>query len=121
MGKDRIETILRQTHHYEQIGIPKRGGLIASGILMRQRSVSTVIFCSMWWKQVELYSSRDQIAFGYANYKLFNYHHSIEWDYTKQEEFIHVPHLHKDWRVKRIAEIEKKYGKFQSVQERAHR
>jgi hypothetical protein len=115
-GKDSAK-VHQQIDLYRKVGIPENSGLIASGILMRQRSVSTVIFCSMWWKQVELHSSRDQIAFGYANHRLFNYHHSIEWDYTKEEEFIHIPHLHKHWRTRRLNEIGKKYGKFQSVQE----
>lgn len=120
MGKDARE-VINQVEAYRKIGVPKKNGLIASGILMRQRSVSTVIFCNLWWKQVEIYSSRDQIAFGRANYKLPNHHHSIEWDYTKQEEFIHIPHIGKHWRTRRINEIFEKYGKLPSVQERAHR
>lgn len=113
--KDNVSAIENQIELYKKIGIPKNNGLIASGILMRQKTEEVKRFCKTWWDQVESFSSRDQIAFGRVNHRFPNSHISIEWDYTKKEDFIHIPHLTKKWRSGRLNEIEQKYGKSISV------
>ena len=100
-----------QENFYRQSGVPYNNGLIASGILMRQKSQSTIDFCKLWWSEVKRWTQRDQIAFGYANYKMPNSHQSISWDYTYMKEFIHVPHLHKGhWRNVRKQRIIEEYA-----------
>jgi hypothetical protein len=94
-----------QFARYRAEKVPENNGLIASGILMRENRKEVVDFCKTWWEEVENYSTRDQVAFGYAQFKHPGVHHSINWDYTTQTEFCHIPHLHKPWRVKRLKEV----------------
>lgn len=98
MGKGTRSMVERQIAFYKALGLPRNNGLIASGILMRQRVNVVNDFCNVWWQQVEKWSERDQIAYGYANFKRPGVVNLIEWDYTTQKEFIHIPHLHKSWR-----------------------
>ena len=76
---------------------------------MRKDTPEVRKLCKAWWAEVEKYTERDQIAFGRAalDNKIF---HVIEWDYTKQNEFIHCPHLHKAWRSARYKQIINEYG-----------
>lgn len=94
-GKGAFNILAKQRLAYKKAKIPQNMGLIASGILMRENIPSVQQFCELWYSEVERWTTRDQIAFGYANYIMPKSHHSITWDYTRQREFIHVPHLHK--------------------------
>lgn len=104
-GKGDAHTLALQYAHYVSKGVPKNNGLISSGILMRQKEPRTIELCETWWKEVENWSSRDQPAFGYAQWKHPGVHHSIQWDYTEQKEFIHIPHLHKPWRHDKLKQV----------------
>lgn len=109
-GKGDPKSIERQVELYRHLGIKKNSGLISSGILMRERTMAVKRMCTTWWQQVEAWSSRDQIAFGYAQHKHPGVHRSVKWDYTKEKEFIHVPHLTKPWRSARLREVIEQYG-----------
>lgn len=108
-GKGNMWDLMRQALYYKEAGIPENNGLISSGILMRRKTPEVVELCKSWWRQVEQFSERDQIAFGYAGWKhpVFN---KTQWNYTTQKEFIHCPHIHKPWRDEKKREIEKTYG-----------
>lgn len=110
LGKANHSEIERQTDLYKHLGIKKHSGLISSGILMRENTMQVKKLCSTWWQQVEQWTSRDQIAFGYAQHKHPGVHKSVKWNYTKETEFIHVPHLTKPWRSARMREVVEKYG-----------
>lgn len=99
LGKDKRSVIQNQVSCYRRLGVKRNAGLIASGILMRRNTHAVREICKTWWDQVESFSSRDQIAFGYAQHKHPNVHQSINWNYTKQREFYHIPHLNKKWRT----------------------
>lgn len=109
-GKGDPGVLARQYCYYESLGIPKHNGLISSGILMRQKTEKVNELCETWWSEVEKWSSRDQVAFGYAQWKHPGVHNSIEWNYTTQKEFIHIPHLHKPWRKENLKEAHRLYG-----------
>jgi hypothetical protein len=113
--KDDPGKLARQYAAYEDEGLPKNNGLISSGILMRQKEPKTIQLCNDWWEQVQKHSCRDQVAFGYAAWKNPGVHDSIKWNYTTQKEFIHVPHLHKEYRNEKLLEVIQMYGKSQSV------
>lgn len=102
-----------QRRHYKKKGMPENNGLIASGILMREKTPDVIEFCKLWWEQVSRWSPRDQIAFAYVDYRLPDRHISIDWDYTYMKEFIHIPHLHKAWREGKLNETLKTYGNVQ--------
>lgn len=115
MTKADPKVLKNQIQCYSKLGVPKNNGLIASGVLMRQKIDLVENFCKLWWRQVESFSPRDQVAFGFVNHRMPGSHHSIIWDYTKEEEFIHIPHLTKKWRSGRYNQILRKYGKAYSV------
>jgi hypothetical protein len=110
-GRGEKSLLERQVAFYKAIGVQKNSGLIASGVLMRQRCGVVNEFCNTWWEQVRRWSNRDQIAYGYANYKHPNVINLINWNYTTQDEFIHVPHIGKEWRKQVLYKIREKYGK----------
>jgi hypothetical protein len=116
-GKGGVRSLLeRQVAFYKAIGIKRNGGLIASGVLMRRNNEAVRKFCATWWEQVRRWSNRDQIAYGYANHQHPNLINMTEWDYTKQEEFIHIPHLNKPHRKERIVYYMRNYGEHKGTQ-----
>jgi hypothetical protein len=98
LGRGDRKAIERQIAFYKALNIKKNIGLIASGILMRQRCSTVNQFCNTWWEQVRRWSERDQIAWGYAKHRHPGVVNKIDWNYTKEKEFIHIPHLGKSWR-----------------------
>ena len=109
-GKGNFFDLVRQANDYKTEGLPVNNGLISSGILMRRKTKEVIKLCREWWEQVEKYSERDQIAFGYAAWKNRGIFNTIDWDYTKRTEFIHCPHLTKPWRDARHRQIMDTYG-----------
>lgn len=105
LGRGDKKLIERQVALYKALGIPKNNGLIASGILMRQRVGKVNDFCRLWWGQVDRWSNRDQIAYGYAKHQYPDLVNTIEWNYTTQDEFVHVPHIGKSWRNHVLAQL----------------
>lgn len=110
MGKDNPMVLTKQSDFYKQLGIKESQGLISSGVLMRENVKLVQDFCDLWWSQIEKWSARDQIGFGYANFMMPGVHHSIEWNYIRRHEFVHLPHMGKDWRWEQLQKIRKKYG-----------
>lgn len=111
-GKGSYSQLEGQRQLYRRLGVPKNNGLIASGILMREKTPQVIEFCKMWWKNLYMWSARDQISFALTQYKMPNMHVSINWDYTTRDEFIHIPHLNKKWREGKLKETLKTYGKI---------
>lgn len=117
MGKGDARIVRDQIACYHKLGLPKNNGLISSGILMREKTPEVKDFCRKWWNQVNMFSSRDQIAFAMVDFRLPGVHKSIEWNYVERTEFFHIPHLHKSHRQQQI----EKYGKLKSVETRTDR
>lgn len=92
--KDASHLIRKQVSDYRRIGLPAQNGLIASGLIMRKLSQAAIDFCDQWYHQLQVYSSRDQIAFGFTSWQK-PIHHMINWDYRDNKDFIHSPHIHK--------------------------
>lgn len=113
IGRGEPDKIKEQIAFYYRDGLPEHFGLISSGILMRQRTPEVIRFCEQWWEQVETFSSRDQIAFTYAYWNNPIIRHSMKWNYTKDREFIHIPHIGKPWRDAKLREITMQYGSNQ--------
>lgn len=97
--------LINQINSYRQEGLPENNGLISSGVLMRRRTKPVIEACELWWDHVRRYSTRDQVAFGYVNWKMPDVHRLIKWDYTIQREFHHCPHRHKRWASQKAREI----------------
>jgi len=105
------DLIRKQITDYHADGLPENFGLISSGILMRQRAPEVIEFCEQWWRQVEKYSSRDQIAFTYTYWNNPIVRHSFKWNYTQQREFIHIPHKGKPWRDAKLRKVYESNGR----------
>lgn len=113
--KDNVGVLTNQGHLYSRLGIPKNNGLIASGILLRQNTPEVRDLCRLWWEQVKAHSTRDQIAFGYASWRKPGVHRFMPFNYTRDKQFIHLPHKNRPWREQRKIEILKEYGEIQGV------
>lgn len=113
-GKGDFFTLVRQANDYKNLGIQEHAGLIASGILMRKNTHEVRQFCDTWWSQVEQYTERDQIAFGYAAHKHPETFNTIDWNYSSPDvtEFLHCPHLNKAWRSARQKQILKQMNRL---------
>lgn len=72
--------------------VPKRNGLIQSGILMRTPTVRVKKLCKNWFEEITLYSLRDQISFGRVSIGK-SFIHYIKWDYRIEKEFIYKTHF----------------------------
>jgi hypothetical protein len=112
LKKDTISRISDKILFYAKVGLKKNSGLIASGVLMRENTDQVQRICKKWWDQVRSGSTRDQIAFAYVDFGK-GITHNIEWDYTKEHEFIHIPHLYKHSRHWKLKTLQEKYGKVQ--------
>lgn len=117
-GKGNYSQLEGQRKLYRCLGVPKNNGLIASGILMREKTPEVIEFCKKWWKNLYMWSARDQISFALTQFKMPNAHVSIDWNYTTQDEFIHIPHLNKKWREGKLNQVIQKYGTTKSNQRR---
>ncbi len=67
--KDHKAVILKQLGFYKSQKFPTHCGLHATGLLMRRHTEKMKEFSSLWWKQVERYSHRDQISLPYVAWK----------------------------------------------------
>jgi hypothetical protein len=110
-GRGEKSLLERQVALYKALNIPKNNGLIASGVLMRQNTKTVNKFCDTWWEQVKRWSNRDQIAYGYANWRHPGVINLTEWDYTRELDFTHIPHIGKVWRKHVIYQMRERNGK----------
>jgi hypothetical protein len=110
-GRGEKSLLERQVAFYKAIGVQKNKGLIASGVLMRQKCGVVNQFCNTWWEQVRRWSNRDQIAYGYANYKHPGIVNLTNWNYTNEDDFIHIPHIGKSWRKYVLYQMRDRNGK----------
>lgn len=94
LGRGKRTFIRSQINQYRKEGLPANNGLIASGILMRNWDHRNMDFCDLWWRQLEQFSTRDQIGFSYAHWKM-PITHTINWDYRSKQEFIRNKHGNK--------------------------
>jgi hypothetical protein len=85
------ENIDQQMSDYELLEIPRHGGVIQSGILMREKDPQTIALCERWWWHLQQYSARDQLSFAAASHAM-PIHHTIKWDYRTGKEFVFLGH-----------------------------
>jgi hypothetical protein len=84
----------KQVSRYANEGMPAHGGLISSGILMRDNSQPVKDFCALWWEQIVNGSLRDQIGFAYCDWKLPGVANTFNYDYRVRQEFKYFKHYH---------------------------
>lgn len=84
-----------QEKEYRDAGVPEFGGIISSGLLMRENTQEVIKLCEDWWNELRTRSIRDQVAFArvyFGNEHLINMY---DWNYTREKDFIYMHHYHK--------------------------
>lgn len=82
---------------YEQNGMPKNHGMIASGYIFRKNTKEVRGFCEAWWKELERFTARDQLSFNYIAWKKDFPYRALPFNSIIKEKY-----EHKDRRNKRI-------------------
>lgn len=94
IGNRGEEQLLRQQEiDYIAMKVPSNNGIIQSGLLMRTRDAECIALCNDWWNELELHSSRDQVAFANISRK-YNFNTYV-WNYRAEKDFIYKHHYHK--------------------------
>ena len=69
-GKDKADVVVPQLNEYLNEGMPKDLPVYACGLLVREHNKPSCIrLMEDWWKEIFVYSYRDQISFPYAMWK----------------------------------------------------
>lgn len=86
------EEIRKQIDRYRKLKVPVNYGMIQSGILFREKTKQVIDLCELWHCELQNGSTRDQLSFPYAVWKMpiVNYFH---WDYRRNNEFIYTKHF----------------------------
>jgi hypothetical protein len=83
--KDKKDIIERQVKKYQNLGIPKNNGLIASGVMFRNHKNSEVVeTMNTWWEELKMHSHRDQLSFCYAVWKHKTHYKTFGEDFFKE-------------------------------------
>jgi hypothetical protein len=92
---NRGEGVGIQIKQYMAEGMPVNCGVIQSGILLREKTDDVISFCRFWADQI-MRSTRDQIGFAYAEWKLgVRWPRIIGFDYRTSKDFIFKTHKHR--------------------------
>jgi len=92
-GRGGAAKIIEQGEHYRSIGVPANGGVITSGILLRERTQSCIDLCGEWWEETNAWSLRDQVSFCKVSMgKPFT---TFKFNYTNNRELIYIQHKKK--------------------------
>ena len=71
LGKDCEERLERQRKRYESLGVPARGGLFETGVIInRLRHPRLAELYDAWWQELAAHGWRDQISLAYVLDKL---------------------------------------------------
>lgn len=92
-GRDTLDNCNRIRSIFQQEGILPNSGMVASGIILRDGG--TEEFCEAWYNTYLTTGPRDQLAWARVNKQMPGVTHLFDYDYTKETDFLHVPHLDK--------------------------
>ena len=85
------EELNKQEQSYKKEKIPEFGGIITSGVLMRQQTVGCINMCNEWWEELSKHSARDQVAF--AKISRGWRFHTFAWDYSQSRDLKYIKHF----------------------------
>ena len=81
--KDDVKRMLAQMLRYNESGLPRKSGMVSSGIMLRKNNKIVNDFCNKWWAEVKKGSCRDQLSFNYVAYN-----HELKIDIVNYYELI---------------------------------
>ena len=93
LNKDSQDMINAQMKKYFDNSYPEDNGLVATGLMIRNRKDNVNIFCEKWFDEILHFSHRDQLSFNYVLWKSFkNFSlNTIPFE-TLKENFIKCKH-----------------------------
>lgn len=91
-----LSNIEKQRERYKET-VPRNGGIITSGILLRENTVECIDLCVNWWKETSRPESslRDQVSFAFASINYKHIIHTFNYRYAERMEFLYTPHSSK--------------------------
>jgi len=91
MGKDDPDIIATQMDVYKKWGFTSNNGLCETGFHFKLHNDAEIIRrCKLWWRQVKMYSFRDQLSFPFA-FQNFPMHHISA---SKRNYYARITNLH---------------------------
>ena len=90
-----VKELQAQEIEYRAAGIPEFGGIISSGLLMRENTPEVIKLCEDWYNEMRTRSVRDQVAFARVYFGNENLVNLYNWNYTREKDFIYLHHYHK--------------------------
>jgi len=70
LGKDDPDILNKQKKRYLEAGLPSENNMITGNVLIRKHNDPRLIpVMEDWWREVKLYSKRDQVSFNYVVWK----------------------------------------------------
>lgn len=73
--------------------VKRNAGVIQSGLMMRRKTPEVIDLMRAWWRELQQYSTRDQISMAYVT-RYININ-TIVWNYAKATEFIFTTHYNR--------------------------
>ncbi len=89
------QELLQQRTRYANEGVKRGGGIITSGLLMRENKPEVIELCEAWYEELKSGSIRDQVAFAKISPEYKDYIHTYNYDYTLNINFRHVKHYNR--------------------------
>lgn len=86
--------LLKQMDDFYNRPVPKKAGIITSGIIMRENKPEIIELCNAWWREIQKGTLRDQVAFAAIHQQYNEYIHVYNWRYTDKKDFIYKKHFH---------------------------
>jgi hypothetical protein len=79
--------LLKQIEKYEKDGMPKKYGLISSGVIFREHNNPEIIkLMEDWWDEINIFTYQDQVSFSYIVWKN-DFHPSVSMNYVGDNEY----------------------------------
>jgi len=93
LGYDNKTVLEKQVNRYRDIGYPSQNGLIAGGVIIRKHNHRDCkIMMYNWWKEIDQYSSRDQLSFNFICWK--NNHKYVVINMNQHDNYYFIIHPH---------------------------
>lgn len=85
--------VIAQAAKYKAMAFPEYGGIITSGIMLRENTPDCIALHEAWWEELNEQSVRDQLSFAFVSLGI-EWIHTYAWDYSQSKEFVYSKHKH---------------------------
>lgn len=90
-----VKQLQDQDKEYRDAKVPEFGGIISSGLLMRENTPEVIKLCEDWWNELRTRSIRDQVSFARVHFNHLPVCSFYHWDYTREKDFIYMQHFNR--------------------------